>query len=88
MRKLLSILVLVACLTSACTEKQRARQYGGITTTMLPKGQKLVVVTWKEDNLWILTRPMKEGETPETYTFKEDSSYGFAEGTVTIKEQN
>ena len=87
MRKLLSVLVLIICLTSACTEKKLARNFGGTTTTTLPKGQKLVIATWKEDSLWILTRQMRADETPETYNFKEHSSYGIAEGTAIIKEQ-
>ena len=52
----------------------------------LPKGEKLVEVTWKDSNIWYLTRPMKEDDEPETYTFKEDSEWGVFEGTVTIVE--
>lgn len=36
--------------------------------------------------IWYLTRPMHEDETAETYEFKQDSSYGVFEGTVTIVE--
>lgn len=63
-----------------------ARKYGGSYTVELPKGEKLVNVTWKEDSLWYMTRPMKADEEPETYKFKEDSIAGVMEGTVTIKE--
>jgi len=52
----------------------------------LEKGQKLVMVTWKEEDLWILTRPMKSTDTTETYTFSEESSFGVWEGTYTIYE--
>jgi hypothetical protein len=47
---------------------------------------KLVNITWKEDDVWYLTRPMHSEEVPEEYTFKESSSFGIMEGTMTIKE--
>jgi hypothetical protein len=52
----------------------------------LPNNQKLVNVTWKEGELWYLTRQMKQGEVAETYTFNEKSSFGLIEGTVIITE--
>lgn len=63
-----------------------ARKFGGIMIINLKPNEKLVTVTWKETSLWVLTRPMKPGETPETYKFKEDSTFGVMEGTVTIIE--
>ncbi len=60
-----------------CTENSRAKSFGGTATLNLPPNQKLVVVTWKDDDLWYLTRPMKDNETPETYAFQEKSSWGF-----------
>ena len=72
---------------SGCTEQERAKKFGGSASLDLPAGTKLVTVTWKEGgNLWYLTRPMRPEETPETYIFKESSSYGIMEGSVTIKE--
>ena len=69
-----------------CTEKQRAKKWGGKVTIKLECGQKLFDVTWKESSLWYATRPMKSGEVPETYSFREDSSYGLMEGEVTFVE--
>ena len=83
---LLLALVITAALATSCTEQQRARQFGGNATVNLPKGEKLVLATWKVDNLWYLTRPMNDADKIETYTFRESSSFGFAEGTVTIRE--
>jgi hypothetical protein len=68
--------ILCISLTVSCTQNQRAKSLGGKATYELPKGLKLVVVTWKGENIWYLTRPMKENETAETYTFQEGSSYG------------
>lgn len=71
---------------TSCTKNQRAKQWGGKATVFLPKGEKLITATWKESNLWYLTRPMKNDEVAETYTFREESSFGMMEGTYTIRE--
>lgn len=63
-----------------------ARKFGGDYTHELPKGEKLVNVTWKEDSLWYLTEPMDKDDIAETYKFQADSVFGIFEGTVTIKE--
>ncbi len=73
-------------LLASCTENQRAKSFGGTSTINLPKGEKLVNVTWKADQIWYLTKPMKSDETPETYTYREESSLGVIEGTVILKE--
>lgn len=69
-----------------CTEQERAKNLGGSTTIELPEGKKLVMVTWKESQLWILTRDMREEDLVETYNFAEKSSWGIFEGNVIIKE--
>lgn len=78
--------IILALALVGCTEKQRAKQFGGHMTVKLECGQKLFDLTWKEDNLWYATRPMREGEVAETYTFVEDSSWGAFEGKVTLIE--
>jgi len=88
MKKLLfipaSLIFLLAA--AACTENQRAKSFGGTATVDVPKGNKLVSATWKEDHLWYLYRPMHENETTETSTLKEASSFGMVQGTVIFKE--
>lgn len=86
MKKLILIAILALGMVG-CTENQRARSLGGTSTIALTPNKKLVNLTWKETDLWILTRDRKEGEVPETYEFKEDSSFGVIEGTVIVKEQ-
>lgn len=81
-----TLLTLATLSLVACTEQERAKSLGGSTTLNLPSCEKLVTVTWKEAQLWYLSRPFHEGEVAETYSFKEDSSYGLMEGKVTIKE--
>ena len=90
MKKLFIITIITVVATifvlGSCTQNQRAKGFGGNAEMTLPKGQKLVTVTWKESNLWYLTRPMTDEDVAETYSFKEESSYGVWEGTYTIKE--
>lgn len=81
------LLIIVTIILSSCTAQERAKSWGGEAEVNLPKGQKLVSVTWKETELWYLTRPAKEGEKPEVFTFQEDSNFGLLEGKVTFKEQ-
>jgi len=59
---------------------------GGNMTINLKPGEKLVNATWKDTSLWILTRKMRPDDVEETYKFKEDSTFGVLEGTVTIYE--
>lgn len=82
---LFSILILTMVLSS-CTENARTRHWGGSMTYDLPAGQQLMMVTWKESDLWILTKDMDENHTPQTYSLKESSSLGVWEGEIKIKE--
>ena len=84
--KIFYITITAVLLLASCTENQRAKSLGGTSTIDLPKGQKLVNVTWKEDEMWYLTRPMKSDETAVSYTYQEESSIGLLEGTVILKE--
>lgn len=82
-------LVAVACsawLAAGCTKNIRAKEFGGTMATDIPAGQKLVMVTWKDSDLWLLYRPMHSNEAPETYILKEQSTFGVWSGTVTIRE--
>jgi hypothetical protein len=85
MKKMVLAIGIVIMLGS-CTENQRVKQWGGEGTINLPKGQKLVTVTWKDKQIWYLTRPMDSNDVAQTYTFKEESSYGVIEGSYNIFE--
>lgn len=64
-----------------------AKKVGGTANIVLPPKQKLVSVTWKRDEMWLLYRPFREGEFAEEYTYREDSVLGIMEATLKIKEQ-
>ena len=86
MKRIINIfLISVLCLLSLGCNPM-ARKMGGDMTIHLKSGEKLVNVTWKETSLWFLTRPMKANDSVEIYKFKEDSTWGVLEGTVTIVE--
>lgn len=83
---LLSTLVL-SLLLCACTEQNVTREFGGSMELELPANQKLEEITWKNDTLWYLMRPMREDEEAETHVFQASSSWGVFEGTVTVIEK-
>ena len=85
MKKVFLVIGVIAMLGS-CTENNRVKNWGGEGTINLPKGRKLVNVTWKNTEVWYLTRPMSSSDVAETYQFQEESSWGVMEGTYNIVE--
>lgn len=88
-KKLSAILTLLVLSLSlcGCTEQYMTKEFGGSMKLELPANQKLEEITWKDDNLWYLTRPMREDEEAEIHTFQASTSLGVFEGTVTVIEK-
>lgn len=85
--KKIFIFMLAICMALVLFSCQSAtKNLGGTTTIELPAGEKLETITWKDDSLWYLTRPMTENDIPETHTFQQSSNFGILEGTVVIIE--
>lgn len=80
------LIAFVAIIMVGCTEKAMTRNFGASSEIRLEKGQRLVEVTWKKNNLWLLTEPMDSDYQPKTKTFYEDSAWGLYEGKITIIE--
>ncbi len=78
--------ILMGVMVTSCTENNRVKNWGGEGNINIPKGRKLVNVTWKENQIWYLTRPMNSNDVAETYQFQEESSWGVMEGTYNIIE--
>lgn len=76
--------VIIGSIMTGC--QGAAKSFGGSITLQLDPGLKLEEITWKDDSLWYLTRPMREDEVPETHTFQQSSEWGVFEGTVTVIE--
>lgn len=86
-RKIIGGIVLLVVMGFSLTGcKSVAKNMGGTVTIDVPKGQKVIEATWKDSNLWYLTRPMRKDEEPETLTLQEDSNFGIIEGKVIFEE--
>lgn len=84
-----TIIVLVALLmvATSCTEQQKVRSYGGKMNIELPKGEKLIMATWKRLDLFYLTEPMDSGYVPKKKVFRESSNFGIWESEITFIER-
>lgn len=81
------VIGLIFCCTQiSCTENARTKKWGGNMTINLEKDTKLINVTWKDSDIWVLTRSMRLDETPETYKFVEKSKFGVFEGEILFIE--
>ena len=79
--------VMLAWVMLTSCENLVTRNFGGSQTIELEKGQRLVEITFKDNDLWILTEPMDSDYVPKTKTFYEDSNLGVMQGKITIVEQ-
>lgn len=86
MKKIITGIILAAGTITLAGCQSVARNFGGDITLELEPGLKLEEITWKEDSLWYLTRPMREEEVTETHVFKQSSEWGVIEGSVTVVE--
>ena len=76
------MMILVAMVVmSSCTENVRARHFGGTETLALKPNEKVLNVTWKDNEMWVCTQ---DTITRVVY-FREKSSWGVVEGTVILK---
>lgn len=66
----------------ACTDNQRARNFGGTETIKIEPQEKFINITWKQDNLWVIVQDTVTG----TYYAKEKSSFGLMQGKVIIQK--
>jgi len=80
------LLTLLAFSMAACTQNQRAREFGGEMIIQVPCDNVVFDVTWKGENVWYATQPPRPDWRPERKTFIEASSYGVIEGKVTLVE--
>jgi hypothetical protein len=84
--KLFICMILLTIGVTACTENQRAKNYGGSMTVDLPKGYRLVSASWKGEDLWYTVEPMPSFYAPHQSLMIEESSLGLKSGTVVFVE--
>lgn len=85
MKKIIAVIIISLSLSS-CTENYRARKFGGTTTINVERGKKVMMATWKEDDLFYMTEDMEEDYIPHNKELIESSSWGVIESKVIFKE--
>lgn len=80
MKKLFLLFTLILLL--GCTEQERAKNFGGTMEFELKPNEELINITWKDNQMWVLTRDTIANQ----FYFRESSSYGMWEGEVIIKK--
>lgn len=83
---ILGIVLFILYLVYSMTANVFVKKYGGSMTINLNKDERLVNMTWKDNDLWILTTT-DSNQSPKVYKFKEDSRFGILEGVITINEK-
>jgi len=88
MLKLFLLLSLVGVLFTLTSCKNfRAKNWGGNVTYKLNVGEKLLNVSWKDEDLWVLTRKRLPNEKCDTLIYREESNKSIREGSVTFIER-
>ena len=77
MKKIL-ILTSLLLLGVGCTKNARARNFGGSEIIILKDHEILVNATWKDMDLWVLSKDTLTGK----HHFRESSSWGVWEGQI------
>ena len=86
MKKLILALALVGIFAS-CTENSRVKNFGGTGHLNIDPSKKFVNVTWKDTELWVITKDRTSADTTyDTYQLQEHSQYSILEGTYIIVE--
>lgn len=80
------ILAVIALTLSSCTENQRARTFGGTATINVEKGKKVMMATWKDEDLFYMVEDMEPDYVPHNKELIESSNFGVIESKVVFKE--
>lgn len=84
-RVFVMVLAFILLTVSGC-QQMMTKSLGGNMTINLEPNLKLEEITWKNDNLWYLTKPMVDSDIAEIHTFQKKSELGIFEGSVIIIE--
>lgn len=74
-------MVAITLLALTSCENTLTRKFGGSMQHELKPNEKFINVTWKGDNLWVIT----QDTVTNFYYAREKSNYGLMEGVITIK---
>ena len=79
----IAVTMLSLAFVTSCTENIRARQFGGKEQITLKPNEKLINITWKDADMWVLT----EDTLSHIKYFRESSSFGVFQGEISIHDQ-
>lgn len=85
MKKILLFVFIIFAFVS-CTAQMRVRTFGGKMEIELPKGERLMMASWKDSDLYYLIEPMDSNYTPKVKRYIEDSSFGIIESEIIFIE--
>lgn len=74
------VICLLSLMLFSCTSNEMAKQFGGTQTIELKPNEKLLNITWKDNDMWALTIDT----TTNIQYFREFSNYGIWEGEVIV----
>lgn len=80
------VVILLIFMGRSCSNQGMTKNWGGEMDMYLDPNRKLVEVTWKDDSIWYLTKPMTDDDIAEEYEFAESSVMGLLEGTLHVHE--
>lgn len=80
------VLVMLLLFWIIYPDNKRARVFGGTMEVKVESGQKIMMATFKGDNLFYMTESMDSGYIPKVKTLREKSNHGIIETTVKFIE--
>ena len=80
------LLIVISLFWILIPENTVARKLGGTLEINVEPGQKVMMATFKESDLFYMTEPMDSGYTPKIKTLHEKSKYGIIESKVKFIE--
>lgn len=80
-------LVLIIGIAGLVMNNKAVRKIGGTINVEVPKGEKVISATIKDDgSIFYLTEPMENSYIPKIKYLRENSNLGIIESTVKFKE--
>jgi hypothetical protein len=86
MKRIFILLAIITLISFSSCKNKRVKKWGGSMTIELKANQKLMNVTWKDNDIWYLTTSMDSIDKPKQSVFQEKSNRGILEGRITFKE--
>lgn len=71
---------------ASCTKQSRVRNFGGTERIKVKPGYRVVMASWKVDDLFYLIEPMPEDYEPTEKYLIESSSFGVLESEIIFEE--